>query len=259
MYRQWSPYVRPVVTICTTSQWSLYVPPVVTICAANGHYMYRQWSLYLPSVVIIFTASSHYMCRQWSLYVPSVVIICTASSHYMCRQWSLYVPSGLPFKKSMFCPHSVFMCSVWISEHAATISLYSINWLVCITETECVYCAVRTGSLNPFILSLFFFTRSLYCTKWHCDRLFSDYFRFPLSVSLDQLCTILVSIHILPLPDEPFVGIRAALGRQVLSLLVKCALSSGMYVTLFSIAHHKICLTAPPHLVFLFISVFGLL
>ena len=25
--------------------------------------------------------------------------------------------------------------------------LYSINWLVCITETECVYCAVRTGSL----------------------------------------------------------------------------------------------------------------
>jgi len=25
--------------------------------------------------------------------------------------------------------------------------LYSINWLVFITETECVYCAVRTGSL----------------------------------------------------------------------------------------------------------------
>jgi hypothetical protein len=30
----------------------------------------------------------------------------------------------------------------------AIISLYSINWLVCITETECVYCAVRTGSLS---------------------------------------------------------------------------------------------------------------
>ena len=29
----------------------------------------------------------------------------------------------------------------------AIISLYSINWLVCITETESVYCAVRTGSL----------------------------------------------------------------------------------------------------------------
>jgi len=33
---------------------------------------------------------------------------------------------------------------VWISEQTAIISLYNINWLVCITETECVYCAVRT-------------------------------------------------------------------------------------------------------------------
>jgi len=29
----------------------------------------------------------------------------------------------------------------------AIISLHSINWLVFITDTECVYCAVRTGSL----------------------------------------------------------------------------------------------------------------
>ena len=47
-----------------------------------------------------------------------------------------------------FCPHSVFMCFVWISEQTAIISLYSINWLVCITEMECVYCAVRTGCLS---------------------------------------------------------------------------------------------------------------
>ena len=37
---------------------------------------------------------------------------------------------------------------VWISEQTALISLYSINWLVCITETECIYCAVRAESLN---------------------------------------------------------------------------------------------------------------
>ena len=54
----------------------------------------------------------------------------------------------LTFKDSTFCPHSVFVCFVWIWEQTAIISLYSINWLVCITETECVYCAVRTGSLN---------------------------------------------------------------------------------------------------------------
>jgi hypothetical protein len=40
------------------------------------------------------------------------------------------------------------MCFVWIWEQTAIISLYSINWLVFITETECVYCAVRTGSIN---------------------------------------------------------------------------------------------------------------
>ena len=39
------------------------------------------------------------------------------------------------------------MCFVWIWEQTAIISLYSINWLVFITETESFYCAVRTGSL----------------------------------------------------------------------------------------------------------------
>jgi hypothetical protein len=73
----------------------------------------------------------------------TVVTICTA-------QWSLYVPhSGhcVTFSNSTFCPHSVFMCFVWIWEQTAIISLYSINWLVFITETESVYCAVRTGYL----------------------------------------------------------------------------------------------------------------
>ena len=40
------------------------------------------------------------------------------------------------------------MCFVWISEQTAIISLYSINWLVFITETESVYCAVRTEYFN---------------------------------------------------------------------------------------------------------------
>ena len=40
------------------------------------------------------------------------------------------------------------MCSAWITEQTAIISLYSINWLIFITETECIYCAVRIESLN---------------------------------------------------------------------------------------------------------------
>ena len=60
-----------------------------------------------------------------------MVTICTAS---------------LTFNNSTFCPHSVFMCFVWIWEQTTIISLYTINWSVFITEKKRVYCAVRTGS-----------------------------------------------------------------------------------------------------------------
>jgi hypothetical protein len=66
----------------------------------------------------------------------------------MWQQWSLYVPPGITFNNSTFCPHSVFMCFLLIAELKAIISIYNINWLVFIANTECVYCAVRTGSLN---------------------------------------------------------------------------------------------------------------
>ena len=73
---------------------------------------------------------------QWNVILLTIwgrlVTICTTS---------------LTFTNSAFCPHSVFMCFLWISEQTAIISLYSINGLVFITETECVYCAVRTGYL----------------------------------------------------------------------------------------------------------------
>ena len=35
--------------------------------------------------------------------------------------------ASLTFNNSTFCPHSVFMCFVWIREQTAIISLYSIN------------------------------------------------------------------------------------------------------------------------------------
>ena len=80
-----------------------------------------------------------------------VVIICTTS---------------LTLTNSTFCPHSVFMCFVWIWEQTAIISLYSINWLVFITETECVYCAVRTGSLYIILRSVHTVYLSLLPCMW---------------------------------------------------------------------------------------------
>jgi hypothetical protein len=65
---------------------------------------------------------------------------------------TLYTTS-VNLKKFTFCPLRVFVCFVWIWEQIAIISLYSINWLVCRTETECAYCAVRTGSLYTILRS----------------------------------------------------------------------------------------------------------
>ena len=80
------------------TDYCTFYSPAVTICTA-------QRSLYVPP-------SGHYMYR-------TVVTICTAS---------------LTFSNSTFCPHSVFRCFVWVWKQTAIISLYSINWLVCITE-----------------------------------------------------------------------------------------------------------------------------
>jgi hypothetical protein len=63
---------------------------------------------------------------------------------------------------------AVFMCFVWISEQTAIISLYSTNWLVFITETVCVYGAVRTGYLNkiqvifPLLMGKFTFNMDIW-------------------------------------------------------------------------------------------------
>jgi len=108
----------------------------------SSHYM-NQARLYLtlvslPSALMTLLAISNQPSfllsdSNWitNFYSP-VVTICTTS---------------LTFNNSTFCPHNIFMCFVWIWEQTAIISLHSINWLVCINEMECVYCAVWTGCL----------------------------------------------------------------------------------------------------------------
>jgi hypothetical protein len=61
---------------------------------------------------------------------------------------------------------TVFMCFVWISEQTAIISLYNINWLVCITETVRVYCAVRTVFMCFVWISEQTAIISLYTINW---------------------------------------------------------------------------------------------
>jgi len=87
------------------------------------------------------------------------------SGHYMYHQLTL--------NNSTFSSHSVFLGFVWISEQTAIISLYSINWLVCITETECVYCAIRTGSLYTILRSAHTAYLCVSCGSENKQRLFT--------------------------------------------------------------------------------------
>jgi hypothetical protein len=104
-------------------------------------------SLYSINWLVFITETGCVYCAVW-LDVYMLLYSDTLPFHHYKAQWLLYVPPGLTFSNSTFWPHSVFMCFVSISEQTAIISLYSINWLVFITETECVYCAVRTGSTS---------------------------------------------------------------------------------------------------------------
>ena len=109
------------------------------------------------------------MCFVWIWEQTAIISLCSISwlvfitetecVYCAVRTGSLYT-TILTFSNSTFCPHSVFMCFVWMWEQTVIIFLYSINWLVCITETECVYCAVRTGPLYTASLT---FSNSTFC------------------------------------------------------------------------------------------------
>jgi hypothetical protein len=128
---------------------------VVILCAAR--FDIQQFSTFCPHSV--------FMCFVWiseqtaiiSLYSINWLVFITETECVYCAvrtEYLLYAPSGLTINNSTFCPHSVFMCFVWLSEQTAIISLYSINWLVFITEMQCVYCAVRTDFLNIIQVNL---------------------------------------------------------------------------------------------------------
>ena len=118
---------------------------------------------------------------------------------------------------STFCPHSVFMCFVWIWEQTAIISLYSIRWLVFITETESVYCAVRMESIFntlPCLRGLvpclspqrpsFDYRPSrviFWWAKCRWDRFSTEWFGFPLPLPLHH-CSIIIFVYALLLTEE---------------------------------------------------------
>ena len=117
------------------------------------------------------------------------------------------------------------MCFVWIWEQTAIISLYSINWLVFITETECVYCAVRTEfsllcDLRRLRVRSHQFAWDLCRKEWVLKGegtvFFSQYFGFPLSLSFHKY-SILILIYILYFQKDDRAKARNALISDTVS------------------------------------------
>jgi hypothetical protein len=98
----------------------------------------------LPCLLHTDYEASHY--ADFSIFVTTS---CSMQSHFNPLQPSghyMYCTTGFNQQFHVL-PTQCIYVFVWIWEQTAIISLYNINWLVYITETESVYCAVRTGSL----------------------------------------------------------------------------------------------------------------
>jgi hypothetical protein len=67
---------------------------------------------------------------------------------YATRPTVTICTASLTVNNSTFCPHSVFMCFVRISEQTAIISLYSIHGLVIVIGTGSLYCGVLAQYYN---------------------------------------------------------------------------------------------------------------
>jgi hypothetical protein len=172
---------RTVVTVCTArfNIQQFYVLPTQCICV----WIWEQtaiislysinWLVFITETECVYCAvrnghltfnnspfcpHSVFMCFVWiweqtaiiSLYNSNWLVFTAQTECVYCA-----VRTGhLTFSNSTFCPHSVFMCFVWIWEQTAIISLYNSNWLVFTAQTQCVYCAVRTESLNAVQINL---------------------------------------------------------------------------------------------------------
>ena len=125
-------------------------------------------------------------------------------------------------ENSTFCPtHSVFMCFVWIWEQTAVISLYSNNWLVCVTEMECVYCTVRTGSLYIILRSAHTDCIYVFCVDLRKTAIISLY-----SINWLTLITEKESAYC-AVRVEPLYTVQVKLGFKILCRGSSCLSSAS--------------------------------
>jgi hypothetical protein len=100
-----------------------------------GHYTYRQVNI--QQFYVLSTNYSFVLCLSENK--QRILRITNSPEWFITLYLTLYCPlaiictASLIFNDCTFCPHSVFLCFVWISEQTSFISLYRIMWLVFIT------------------------------------------------------------------------------------------------------------------------------
>ena len=72
----------------------------------------------------------------------------------LCSTLVTICTTSLTFNNSTFCPHSVYMCFVWIWEQTAIISLYNITCPLSISQSPCVYITSHPVTRAQFPTSL---------------------------------------------------------------------------------------------------------
>jgi hypothetical protein len=126
-----------------------------------------NWLVFITETECVYSAvrSAHtvYLCVLCVSENKQRFFHCTALTDWFFNREKVCLLRGT------FCIISVFMCFVCIWEQTANISLSSIKWLVFITETECVYCALRSAH-SVFMCFVWIWEQtaiiSLYIINW---------------------------------------------------------------------------------------------
>jgi len=116
----------------------------------------------IQHIIVQFTHGAPSNHRGRTIQGQNTRIKMTSQKRHMvlsfrsCRQENvlMHLRPTVTLKMYTFCPQNSFVCFVRVAEHTTIISVYSINWLVFITETESVYCAVRAEYLKPWLREL---------------------------------------------------------------------------------------------------------
>jgi hypothetical protein len=132
---------------CTSQLYSLLRQEISRLFASRLVYWCFVWISEQTAIISLYSI-------KWLVFIREINSLSSVVTIYTTR---------FTFTNSAFCPHSVFMCFVRISEQTAVISLYSINWLVLLPRRS-VFCAVRTERLNIIQVNQS-------CRKWFLCRL----------------------------------------------------------------------------------------